>query len=148
MTSSSIYRFRGQRSCDRLQHPFHIAKHVVVPESDDAVSAVRKPLIPNSVSFVSRVLAAIQLKDKSPLTTNKIDDVRAYWFLSNKLMVGQPARPDAVPQLEFSVGGSTSEPPRTIRLDHIGTAHGQAPAQGTQCTASRSLSPLAGRGLG
>jgi 50S ribosomal subunit-associated GTPase HflX len=46
---------------------------------------IGQPAIANQVTFVVRVLAAVNLDDEPSLTANKIDDIRTDWFLPHTL---------------------------------------------------------------
>jgi hypothetical protein len=70
---------------DYFPNAFDISKHLVVPETKDAVTMPQQPSITLGVAAVLGMLAAIDLDHEAFRPTGKINDVRADRLLAYKL---------------------------------------------------------------
>jgi hypothetical protein len=87
---------------DKQQHPFSIAQHVVIPESDNAISASLEPFGADTV--VIGMLTAIDLDDQLSFRAEEIGDVRSDWVLSPETSSVQLLAPQTEPQSLLSIG--------------------------------------------
>jgi hypothetical protein len=67
--------------------------------------------VADAVASISRVLSAVHLDNKPAFATDKINDVRPYWLLTHKFAPANRSGTQAVPQLEFSIGGLATKSP-------------------------------------
>jgi len=74
----------SQSPVDRFGHGLRIAKHVVVPEPQDAKPGALKEPSARGVN-VLRVLPAVDLHRQHCFQAHKVDDVISEWVLSAKL---------------------------------------------------------------
>jgi hypothetical protein len=77
-------RWQGRRN--HFKYTVHIAKHVIIPESQHAISMLGEPPVAHRVALVDRVLAAVDFNDEPLLATNEIDDVGSDRFLTDELV--------------------------------------------------------------
>ncbi len=82
-----------------------MAKNIVIPKSQYAIAMPAEPMISCSVTFVLRMLAAIDFDNEAMLATNEIHDVRSGRSLPDKLAASECARSQAIPKSIFSVCG-------------------------------------------
>jgi hypothetical protein len=92
-------RFR-KRGGDRFQHTVGIRKHVVVPKSKNTIAAFAKPAIAQYITRILCMLPAIDFDNEPPLTTSKIDNVRANRNLPDEFLAEQP-RTKMIPKLQL-----------------------------------------------
>ena len=75
-----------RRGCEnRVPNAFDISQHVVIPESQNAITVIRKPLIADGITRVSGMLAAIDFNDDAVLSAYEVDDIGADWLLTDEL---------------------------------------------------------------
>ena len=75
-----------ERCCENcLPDTLDISEYLVIPKAKNPVPMINEPTVANSVATPYCVLAAIDLNDESPLTTNKIHNVWSNRLLPNKL---------------------------------------------------------------
>ena len=86
-----------------LQDAIHIARYLMIPETQDAVVVFVQPLIPHDVPFAVRVLAAIDFDDQLFLTANKIHDKAAEGLLAHKFVAFYRTGPKSVPKAQFGI---------------------------------------------
>jgi hypothetical protein len=89
---------------DHFPNASDIFHYFIIPNTQYAISVVGQPLIPDSVPFVSSVLATIHLDDEPLFPADKIDNVGPDWLLANKFEAIHSTRPDILPQRAFSSG--------------------------------------------
>jgi hypothetical protein len=74
-----------KRLIDRLKHCLSLGRHIVVPESQNAIALCFQPLCPNRIrcdpAFAS-VLRAIDFNDEAPVHAREIRNVRPNHNLS------------------------------------------------------------------
>jgi hypothetical protein len=82
---------QGARNC--FQDAIHILEHFIVPKSQHAISMLSQPTVTFHVTFVERVLSAIEFNNQSLLAADKVDDIPADRLLSDELAASELARP-------------------------------------------------------
>jgi hypothetical protein len=123
-------RVRGRlRKCghDRFKDARHVAQHVVVPKSQDAVVVIDKPFVANRIAPIIRVLTTINFNDETEFTANQIHRIRTDRLLPNELVAIEPSRPKSIPQRGFCVGGSFMQSSGAPGFDLISLSHAEAP---------------------
>jgi hypothetical protein len=78
-----------ERSRYRFQNAGDIAQDIVVPEAQNPIVMIGKPLVAHHVMPVVSMLPTIHLNDETGFTANKVDGVRADRFLPNKFMTAE-----------------------------------------------------------
>lgn len=77
---------------DAPHHPFGIFDYLVVPKPQNRVALFREPMVTKPISsIILGVLSAVELDDESLGQAYEINDVRAQWLLTAKLVPLQPA---------------------------------------------------------
>ena len=74
---------------DHLQNAFTIAQDIRIPEAENPVAFRFKPTIAFDVSFVFRMLSAVDFDDQMPLVTNEVDNEAPNRCLSSKAKTAQ-----------------------------------------------------------
>jgi len=86
-----------QGNCNGFQHAIDVAKDVVIPKPQNAISMIGEPLIACCIVLVGCVLSAIDLNDQPLFATNEVNGVRADRFLPDKFVASESARANAIP---------------------------------------------------
>jgi hypothetical protein len=123
-----------QLSQNGLYNPWRVAKNIIVPEANDAVTVARKLSSPGFIpAACDRVLSAVQLDHELPAWTCKIHDPS-----TNRVL---PAKPIFARQL-------TQCPPQALfRLGRVSTQPTSNTRSGSQFHRSRLVAiPLRPRG--
>ena len=136
---------RRKRGSNGFEHPRYVPQHVVVPEPQNSVIVIEKPLVANHIARVVGVMPSIHLNNKTTFTANKVDRVGTNRLLPNKFVAIQPARPEEVPQSGFSFGASFSQAPGASGFDLIRRSHVETPPH-PDCFAIQPL-PASGERL-
>ena len=142
------FRMRGslrERGGNRFENARHVAEHIAIPESKNAVIVIRKPFVANYIARVVSVLPSIDFNNKATVTADKVDRVQADRLLPNELVAVQPARPESVPESGFRIRGSSPQTPGAVSLALISRAHAETPPH-PDCFAIRPL-PASGARL-
>jgi hypothetical protein len=87
-----------------LENPVEVVDDLVFPDADHAVTKCRQHPVALSVVWAFRVLAAIELDDQAPLTTDKINVVAIDRLLANEFEAAKSASANVGPQREFRRG--------------------------------------------
>jgi hypothetical protein len=146
-------RVRGalrERGDDCFNHPTHIAKHIVVPKSQDPVIMISKPFVTGNITRVVSVLPSIDFNSETTFAANKIDGVRTDRFLPNEHVSIQPARPQPKPKRGLGLCGVSPQTPGTLGRHLSGSAHAATPPH-PDCTGrcfriAEAIRPLPARG--
>jgi hypothetical protein len=93
-----------ERGRNRFQNARDITQDIVVPETQDPIVVIGKPLIADHVMPVVSMLPAIHLNDETGFAANKVDGVWSDRFLPNKFVTIERARPKPAPQRTFGIG--------------------------------------------
>ena len=100
---------RGQRRCrcreDCVPNTFDIFHHLVIPETQDAVTMCDEPSFAHDITSVIRVLTAVDLDNKPPLPAYKIDNIRPDRLLAHEFVSGKRPGAKVSPQLAFGACG-------------------------------------------
>jgi hypothetical protein len=123
-------RVRGRLSKgsgDRFKDARHVAQHVVVPKSQDAIVAVDKPFVANRVARVIRVLTTINFNDETEFTANQVDRIGTDRLLPNEFETLEPSRPKAIPQRCFGICGCLTQTSGSSGFDLISLSHVETP---------------------
>jgi hypothetical protein len=127
---ASAIRVRG-RLCkgggDRFENTRHIAQHIVIPKSQDAIVVIDKPFVVNRVAPVVRVLATINFNNETKFTANEVDRIGTDRLLPNELEAIEPSRPKSIPQRGFRVSGNFAQASGAPGFDLISFAHDETP---------------------
>jgi len=91
-----------QRSVNYRPNGIRIAKHLIVPEANDAVAFILDDRCASCVGFLA-VLAAIDLDDQFRSMAGKVGDEMPDWNLSAKMMLAESLA-EQTPKPAFSVG--------------------------------------------
>jgi hypothetical protein len=106
-------RFRAclqQRIQYHFQHRRGFGKHLVVPESQDAIAGSGDPRIADLVlRGLLLVLAAVQFNHQLCVEAGEICDVAADGNLTAKTMAGQLFVAQVAPQQAFGIGGLNAQ---------------------------------------
>ncbi len=86
-----------------LQHAIHIARYLMIPETQDAVAVFVQPLIPHDVPFAVRVLAAIDFDDQPFLAANKIDNIATERLLAHKPVTFDRTGAKLIPKAQLGI---------------------------------------------
>ena len=112
-------RVRGsfrQGSGDRFENSRHIAEHIIIPESQDAVFVIDKPFVADHVARIVSMLTSIHFNDKTPFAADQINRVRADRLLPDELVTAQATRSEPIPQGVLRVSGEPSQPSGALRF--------------------------------
>jgi hypothetical protein len=101
-----------QRQPDRPQYAFDVFKHLAIPESDDAIAAIRQHGAAKCVRvLLSTVLTAVKLDSELARWTGNIDNP-----LDNRMLAAKfPLRkilPQSEPKTPLDIGGVAAKPAR------------------------------------
>ena len=135
-------RPRRQRGGYDLQHASHIGQHIVVPESENLVVVIGKPLVSEHIARVVGMLPPIDLNNNATLPANQIDRVGTNRFLPNKFEAVEPASAKTVPQSRFGIGSISPQASGALGLDFIRFPHLETPPHPDCC----AIRPLPARG--
>ena len=94
-------RERGRNS---FQNAGDIAQDIVVPETQNPIIVIGKPLVADHVVGVVSMLPAIDLNDQTSFAAYKVNRVWANRLLPNKFVTVERARPKPAPQRTFGLG--------------------------------------------
>lgn len=144
---ASAIRVRGRflkRSGYRLKYTSDVAKHVVVPESQNPITTPCEMLITQDVAGTTRMLSAIDLNDQTALAAGKINGVRSDRLLTNEFAAVDRTRPQPLPERQFGVRCIAPQPSCARGGFFIGSAHVEAPPH-PACFARRPLSASGAR---
>ena len=128
------------------QHVFHPQQHVVVPETNDAVTVgLQKTRALVVLWRALKVLAAIEFDDQRWIKAEEIDNVRSYWNLAAEFVTAQLPVAQSTPQGLLRIRGCGSELTcawnGSSRL-HVGPPSPQpSPASGRGDKNASTLSP-------
>jgi hypothetical protein len=89
---------------NRFQNARDIAQDIVVPESQNSIIVIGKPLIAQYIMPVFSMLPAIHLNNETRFAANEIDRVWTDRFLPNKFVAIERARSKPAPQRTFGIG--------------------------------------------
>jgi hypothetical protein len=123
-------RVRGRlRKCghDRFKDAHHVAQHIVVPKSQDAIVVIDKPFVANRIAPVIRVLTTINFNDETEFTANQIHRIRTDRLLPNELVAIEPSRPKSIPQRGFGSGSGFAQASGSTGFDLIGFSQLETP---------------------
>jgi hypothetical protein len=83
-------RGRRRRRCseDHVPNAFDISKYLIIPEAKYMIAMIDKPSITDDVTFVRRVLAAINFDDKPLFATHKVNDIGTDRLLADEFEAG------------------------------------------------------------
>src|SRR5262249_2034105 len=96
---------------NRLKNTYHIAQHIIVPESQDSIVALGEPIVANGVSRIVRMLSSINLNNESTFAAYEVDSVRSDRLLSDKLVALEPARAQSIPERCLGICDRSSQTP-------------------------------------
>jgi hypothetical protein len=123
-------RVRGslrKRGRDCFKNCRHVAKHVVIPEPQNSVVVVRKPLVANCIAGVVRVLSSIRFNNEASFAADKIDNVGTDRLLPNELVSVKGERPKPIPQSSLSLSGGLSQASGPLRFDLVSCSQAETP---------------------
>jgi hypothetical protein len=92
-----LFEFRQEP----LENPVQIFDDIVVPDADHAITEGAKRAVAMPVFGAFRVLAAVELDNQSPLTTNEVDVVAIDRLLASEFEAAESAAANAYPQRQF-----------------------------------------------
>jgi hypothetical protein len=102
---------------NHLKHALDIGQHIIVPETQHAVTHGLQILGPMLVVIrLLRMLTTIQLNNQHGLRTDEIDDVTAYFVLPSELPSRQVAVAQVSPQQLFHIRHRTTQSARAIHI--------------------------------
>jgi hypothetical protein len=136
------FRKRGGNS---FKHTRHVAKHVVIPKTQNTVVVIYKPFVPHRVARAVRVLPSIQLNNETTFAANQINRVWTDRLLPDELVTIEATRSMLIPKLGFRDRGDFSKASGTCGLDFISSSHVENPPH-PDCFAIRPL-PTSGERL-
>jgi hypothetical protein len=81
---------RCRRRCgeDGFPNAFDISKYIIIPKTQHAVAMTDEPSISDDITFVGRVLAAIDFDDKSLFAAHKVNDIGTDRLLADEFEAG------------------------------------------------------------
>ncbi|SHL51087.1 hypothetical protein SAMN05444159_6072 [Bradyrhizobium lablabi] len=138
-------RVRGalrKRGGNAFKNARHISHHIVVPESQYAIVVIDKPLVPNRVARIVRVLSSIHLNSEATFTADQIDREWTDRLLPDKFVTVQAARAESIPESGFRFRGIPSQTSSALGFNFISSSHVEPPPH-PDCFAIR---PLPARG--
>ena len=127
---ASAIRVRGcllKGSGYGFKHTHGVAKHIVVPESQNPIAPRHKPRIARRITRAFRMLTTIDFNDQSTLAADKIDGVRTDRLLANEFPAVNGTRPQPLPQCQFSVRRIAAQSSRPRGGFLVGATHVEAP---------------------
>jgi hypothetical protein len=92
-----------------LQYSVDVLYHVIVPEAQDAIAMIAKPLIANGIAFTGRVLSAVDFNDQALLPADQIDNIGTDGFLTYEFHSAERSRANTVPKPLFRNSGSSAK---------------------------------------
>jgi hypothetical protein len=101
-----------QSVSDCLQNPIDILDHIIVPEAQNSIVMIAKPLVANGVASAFGVLTTVNFNDQALLPANQVYDVGTNRLLANEFHSAERARADTVPDSLFRDGGLLAKSPR------------------------------------
>jgi hypothetical protein len=123
-------RVRGnlsKRGDNSFKHACHVPQNIVIPEPQNSVFVIDQPFVTSNIQHAVSVLPSVGLNDKTTVTADKIDGVRADRLLPNKFIAAQFARPQLMPERYFCVGGSSAQTSRTLGLFFTSSSQVETP---------------------
>jgi len=85
-------RFRRRCGEDSFPNAFDISKYFIIPKAQHTVAMIDQPPITDEITFVCRVLAAINFDDKPLFAANKVNDIGADRLLADEFKFAEPSR--------------------------------------------------------
>jgi len=111
----------------RLKYTGDVAKHVVVPKSQNPITTPCQILITQDVAGTIRMLSAIDLNNQTTLAADKVDCVRTDRLLANELAAIDRARPQPLPKRQFGVSRIAAQSSRARGRFLVGSAQAASP---------------------
>jgi len=127
---ASAIRVRGslrERGRNGFENARQILRDIIIPKPQNTIIVICKPFVANRITLAISMLSAVHLDNQAAFTTNEVDRVRPDRFLSDELIPTQPASAKTIPERPFRIRQRASQPPRTLGLGLIGTAHAETP---------------------
>jgi hypothetical protein len=112
---------------DRLQNPFAILQHLVVPEPKDFPPLAFQIGVTGLVGKAFRVLRSVGFDDQLSANAKKVDDVRADWDLPAKLESAEATIAKKAPEAKLGVSRRSAHRSSTralVRRDAEISFHG------------------------
>ena len=106
-----------------LKNSGDVAQDIVIPESQNPITACYKPRVARRVARILRVLSAIDLDDQAMLTADKIDRVGADRLLAHEFTATECTRPQSIPQRLLGACCISAQPSRTRGRSRVGSTH-------------------------
>ena len=128
--SASAIRVRGslrKRSDNRFEDASQVARHVVVPKSQDPIVAIGEPLVAHDIARTVGMLPSVNFNDQPGLAANEVDGVWANRLLPNEFVPIQPACTEAIPERPLRISRCRAQMPGTLRLALVSTSHAETP---------------------
>jgi hypothetical protein len=138
-------RVRGsfrERGGDCFKNSRHVAQHIAIPEPQNAIVVIDKPLIPGYVARVIGVLASIHLNNETAIAAHQINCVRTDRRLPDELITVDAARSQPIPKSLLRIGSGSSQASGALGFDFISSSLAETPPH-PDCFAIR---PLPARG--
>jgi hypothetical protein len=123
-------RVRGsfrKRAGNGFENACHITQHVIVPETQDSIVVVSKPLVASRIARVVCVLPSVHSNDEATSPADKIDRVRTDRLLPNELVAVQSARPKPIPKDRLGIGRVSPQAPGAPGFHFVGSVHAATP---------------------
>lgn len=127
---ASAIRVRGcllKGSGYGFKHTHGVAKHIVVPESQNPIAPRHKPRIARRIARTSGMLSAIDFNDQTTLAADKVNGVRADRLLANEFPAVDDTRPQPLPKRQFGVRRIAAQSSRARGRFLVGSTHVEAP---------------------
>lgn len=113
-SASALITSNGNFFGDYLQHPIHVAQHIVVPEADDAVAVGFDDPGAVRVDRAFGMLPAVAFDGEAQGAAGEVGNEVADLVLASKLCAAKLAGAQVRPQALFSVGRFVSETARSL----------------------------------
>jgi hypothetical protein len=138
-------RVRGalrKRSGNGFENARHILHHIVVPEPQNSIVVIDKPLVPSRIARIVRMLSSIHLDNEATFAADQIDREWTDRLLPDKFVTVQAARAESIPESGFRFRGIPSQTSSALGFNFISSSHVETPPH-PDCFAIR---PLPARG--